>query len=85
MTTSMNANGLETKLAEGRAVLVADIQPLLRDLVNRYGGVRNAGRAYDERYGHRGAGYRLLCRLLYSETDAITEWTYDKLMTLAAS
>jgi hypothetical protein len=72
---------------------------LVRVLVIRYGSVRQAGRAYDERFGYKGYWYphrnggkgysgngpRLMHRILSGETKTMLDRTYDQLQTLAAS
>ena len=58
----------------------ADVQ----QLVHRYGTIKDAGRAYDERFGKTCAGEMLMSRILHGQT-SVNSTTADRLETLAAS
>jgi hypothetical protein len=52
-------------------------------LVRLYGSINAAGRAFDERHSHcRGAGVRLLDRLLNDRQEYVSEDTLDRLWVL---
>ena len=83
----------------GTMIPTDEVKGLVRILVARYGSIHEAGRAYDERFGYEGRykrahdggqayygnGTRLFTRILNGGSQAVSERTYDQIVTLEAS